>query len=137
LIDKGNNNRFINFVYQKRLLKSVANKPIFHNEDDESKLFPAKDLYYDVSSFRQVLPEYIEHLNCLCTQTKNIIDRELFLITEKSSSFFKVFSPSAFLDTVVFAEDNKALVGFTEVLNFLLDLILEPLGIEFLFIFVV
>lgn len=108
LIDKGNNNRFINFVYQKRLLKSVANKPIFHNEDDESKLFPAKDLYYDVSSFRQVLPEYIEHLNCLCTQTKNIIDRELFLITEKSSSFFKEFSPSAFLDTVVFAEDNKA-----------------------------
>ena len=108
LVDKGNNNRFINFIYRNGLLKSVAGKPIFHNEDDESKLFSANDLYYDVNPFRQVLPEYTEHLNCLYSQTKNIIDRELFIITEKSSSYFKAFSPSEFIDTIVFAEDNKA-----------------------------
>ena len=108
LIDNENNNRFINFIYRHRLLKSFVCKQIFHNEEDESKLFVAKDLYYDVDTFRQVLPEYKAYLNCLLSQTKKILDKEMLLFTEDCSSYFKEFSPSEFLDKTVFSKDNRA-----------------------------
>ena len=104
--DTSNNSRFINFIYRHRILNSFISKSIFLNEDGEGDLFPASSLYFHVSPFRKVLPEYKKQLNCLAERTRRILTPDLLSSIPDCKPYFKPFSPTSFLDSVVFTKEN-------------------------------
>ena len=76
------------------------------NEDGEGDLFPASSLYFHVSPFRKVLPEYKKQLNCLAERTRRILTPDLLSSIPDCKPYFKPFSPTSFLDSVVFTKEN-------------------------------
>ena len=100
-----NNNKFLNFLLEKKLLKDFLDEDIFI-EDECGKLFSSADLYYDVDEHLVDLQAFSEHICYLSLAT-----REYFKTNEQwkavTESSFAKFEPESFVISTLLSDENK------------------------------
>ncbi|MGL4994177.1 MAG: sacsin N-terminal ATP-binding-like domain-containing protein [Bacteroidales bacterium] len=103
LEDQNNNNKFLNFLLERRYLEEFIDEEIFLEE--EGALYTAAELYYNIDKYLIDIFAFSNHVCYLSAKT-----REYFIGNEKWNSIiadaFKEFNCDDFVDDVLLSNEN-------------------------------